>query len=141
MGRPKSKEVETVENVIAKMHAAGELTAATKPKDVSAKLSAGLAKKMDNRISPLLQDAKRRHGLVESDAASGDWRREMRRLVAKVEELGGVEKVKGLVAESDEIDNRQRELEKQLRLLGGVTGAKLVLADLVAVGGLFAKKP
>ena len=58
MGRPKSKEVEAVEKIIEDMHKAGTLTAQTKPRHLG--LSPAVAKKMHNRISPILTAAKER---------------------------------------------------------------------------------
>jgi hypothetical protein len=136
MGRPKSREVETVEKIIEDMHKAGKLTARTKPRDLE--LSPAVAKKMENRISPILKAAKERLGVAESGQSS-DWRREMKRLTAKIDELGGANKVKDLLAEAEKIDQRRQELDKQLRSLGGVTGARQALDDLAAVADLFKK--
>jgi hypothetical protein len=138
MGRPKSKEVETVEKVIENMHNVGKLTAQTKPRDVAAKLSPAVAKEMENRISPILKAAKERLGVAESDKSS-DWRKEMKRLTAKIDELGGAEEVEELVTEAEKIDQRRQELDKLLRSLGGVSGAKQALGDLASVADLFKK--
>jgi len=138
MGRPKSKEVETVEKVIENMHNVGKLTVQTKPRDVAAKLSPAVAKEMENRISPILKAAKERLGVMESGTSS-DWRKEMKRLTAKIDELGGATKVKELLAEIEKLDQRRQELDKQLRSLGGVTGARQALDDLAAVADLFKK--
>ena len=136
MGRPKSKEVEAVEKIIEDMHKAGTLTAQTKPRHLG--LSPAVAKKMEGRISPILKAAKERLGVAESDTSS-DWRKEMKRLTAKIDELGGAAKIKELLAEIENLDQRRQELEKQLRSLGGVTGARQALDDLAAVADLFKK--
>jgi hypothetical protein len=136
MGRHKSKEVEAVEKVIQEMHEAGKLTAQTKPREL--KLTPAVAKKMENRISPILKAAKERLGVAESDRSS-DWRKEMKRLTAKIDELGGATMVKELLAEIEKLDQRRQELEKQLRPLGGVTGARQALDDLASVADLFKK--
>jgi hypothetical protein len=136
MPRPKSKEVEVVEKLIEDMHKAGKLTAQTKPKDLE--LSTVVAKKMENRISPILKEAKKRLGVAESDK-SADWRKEVKKLTAKIDELGGAEKVQQLVAEAEKLDQRRQELDKQLRSLGGVGGARQALDDLAAVVELFKK--
>ena len=135
MPRPKSKEVEVVEKLIEDMHKAGKLTAQTKPKDLG--LSPAVAKKMENRISPILKAAKERLGVADSDKS--DWRKEMKRLTAKIDELGGAEKVRELVAEAEKLDQRRQELDRQLRSLGGVGGARQALDDLAAVVELFKK--
>jgi hypothetical protein len=118
------------------MHKAGTLTAQTKPRHLG--LSPAVAKKMHNRISPILTAAKERLGVMESDTSS-DWRKEMKRLTAKIDELGGAKTVEDLVAEADKLDQRRQELDKLLRSLGGVGGARQALDDLAAVADLFKK--
>jgi hypothetical protein len=137
MGRPKSEEVEAVEKIIENMYNVGKLTAQTKPRDVAEKLPPAVAKKMENRISPILKAAKERFGVSEAGDKSSDWRKEMKRLSTKVDELGGKAGVEALVTEAESLDQRLREIEQKLRSLGGVSGAKQVLDDLDAVVKLF----
>lgn len=138
MGRPKSKEVEAVEEAIERMHAANKLNPNTKPRDVAAELSDALAKKMANRISPLLKKAKRHYNPMESEEGGAVGYLEIKRLAAEVKKLGGIAKVKALVAEVEKLDQRREELSRQLRPFGGVGGAKQALT---AIADLTGSKP